>query len=319
MQPVLDVLPDVLKLWKSVLPSMLLGCFLGNLFQESVFLERVGWVMYPLARLGRLPAGCATSLTLCLVDRIAACTMLAGLKNAGVVGAREVIVSYLIFAVPTGAYFTIFFFSPAVIAALGCRTGAAYLAIYLGINMMVGAVGLLLGRLILPQREQAPKRGGQSREIVHTSWRNKLVAAVRRTIPVFCRLALVFMPVTFLVSVLLQTGHVKHVLQQVGPFLGYLGLPAPVLFVITTGMLSMVAAIGTLGPILHAGLLTPPEAITALLVTSLLHYLYEFWSSGLPTNVSIFGPKLGMQVSVATLLVRELATLLAVGAVFLLT
>ena len=55
-----------------------------------------------------------------------------------------------------------------------------------------------------------------------------------------------------------------------------------------------------------------------MLVTSLMHYLYEFWSDGLPTNDSIFGPRLGMQVSVAALLVRELATLLAVGAMVLL-
>lgn len=297
---------------------MLLGCFLGNLFQNSVFLERMGRVMYPLARLGRLPAGCATSLTLCLVDRIAACTMLAGLKNAGAVGVREVVVSYLVFALPTGLYFTVFFFSPALITSLGCRTGAAYLAIYLGINLTVGAVGLLLGRLLLPQRDQAQKWSEQSQGAVRTPWRDKMVTAVRRTIPVFCRLALVFMPVTFLVSALLHTELGNQVLQQVGPVLRYLGLPTPSVFVITTGMLSMIAAIGTLGPILHAGLLTLPEAITALLVTSLIHYLYEFCSSGLPTNVSIFGPKLGMQVSVAALLVRELATILALGAMVLL-
>ena len=318
MQPISDVLPDVLNLWKNVLPSMLLGCFLGNLFQNTVLLQRLGRVLHPLARLGRLPVGCATSLTLCLVDRIAAYTMLAGLKNTGVVGAREVVVSFLVSALPTGLYFTIFFFSPAVIASLGCRTGAVYLTIYLGINLMVGAVGLLLGRLLLPQPGQAQKGGEQSKEAVHTSWRDKLTKAARRTIPAFCRLAVVFMTVTFLVSVLLHTDFVNQILRQVDPVLSYLGLPAPVLFVITTGVLSMIAAIGTLGPILQAGLVTPAEAVTTLLVTSVLHYLYEFWSHGLPTNVSIFGPKLGMGVSLAALLVRELATFLAVGTVVLL-
>ena len=112
MQPISDVLPDVLNLWKNVLPSMLLGCFLGNLFQNTVLLQRLGRVMHPLARLGRLPVGCATSLTLCLVDRIAAYTMLAGLKNTGVVGAREVVVSFLVSALPTGLYFTVFFLQP---------------------------------------------------------------------------------------------------------------------------------------------------------------------------------------------------------------
>ncbi|HHW41679.1 MAG TPA: hypothetical protein GXX19_11155 [Syntrophomonadaceae bacterium] len=318
MQLILDVLPDLLKLWKSVMPSMLLGCFLGNLFQNTVLLQRLGRVMQPLARLGRLPAGCITSLTLCLADRIAAYAMLAELKNTGVVGAREVVVSFLVSSLPTGIYFTIFFIGPAVMASLGCHTGAVYLAIYLGISFMVGAVGMLLGRLLLPLPDQGQEEGDRSPETVGSPWRDKLAEAVRRTLPAFCRLAVVFMPVTFLVAILLHTDLVNRILRQVEPVLSYLGLPAPVILVITTGVISMVAAIGTLGPILQAGLVTPAEAVIALLVTSVLHYLYAFWSSGLPTNISIFGSKLGGKVSLAALVVQECATCLAIGLVVVL-
>ncbi|WP_035107551.1 hypothetical protein [Desulfovirgula thermocuniculi] len=80
-------------------------------------------------------------------------------------------------------------------------------------------MGLLLGKLILPQRDQAQKWGGQSRGTIHASWRDKMIAAVRRIIPVFCRLAAVFMPGTFLASILLQTGLVKQVLREVEPIL----------------------------------------------------------------------------------------------------
>lgn len=297
---------------------MLLGCFLGNLFRNTVFLQHLGRVMHPLARLGHLPAGCATTLTLCLADRIAGYAMLAELKNNGVVKNREVVITFLVSAVPTGLYFTIFSLGPAVVTSLGYHAGGMYLAIYLSTNLMVGTVGLLLGRLILPRPGQAREGSTQIQKAVTTSWRDKLVTAVRRTIPAFCRLAAVFMPVTFLASILLQTELVKQVLRQVEPILSYMGLPGPILFVITTGVMSMIAAVGTLGPILQAGLVTPAEAVTGLLVTSVLHHLYEFWSHGLPTNVSIFGPKLGMEVSLAALLVREFATFLAVGAMVLL-
>lgn len=80
--------------------------------------------MYPLERLGRLPVGYATSLTLCLAERIAGYTMLAELKNNGVVKTWEIVITFLVSAIPSGLYFTIFFFSPAVIASLGCLTGA---------------------------------------------------------------------------------------------------------------------------------------------------------------------------------------------------
>lgn len=311
-----NILPDLLSLWKSVLPSMLLGCFLGNLFQKTALLRRLGRLMQPLARLARLPVGCTLPLTLCLADRIAAYVMLAELKNNGVVGVQEVVVSFLISALPTGIYNAIFYFAPAVVASLGLSIGGIYLGIYLGISLMMGFVGILLGRLLLPQTGQEQEGGDQGQGTAGLFWKDKLADAVSRTISAFCRLAVVFIPVTFLVSILLHTEAVSRILQQVEPVLSYLGLPAPVILVITTGMISMVAAIGALGPILQAGLVTPGEAVIALLVTSVLHYLYAFWSSGLPTSISIFGPKLGGKVSLAALVVQECATCLAIGLVF---
>lgn len=313
------MLPGVLKLWINVLPSMLLGCFLGNLFHNTAFLHRLGQGMRPLAQLGHLPAGCATSLTLCLVNRIAAYTMLAELKNTGLIKARDVVVSFLVSALPTSLYFIVFFIGPVVISSLGWFTGVAYLFIYLGTNIIVSCVGLLMGKFLLPLPEQGQEKDEPSWIVIREPWREKLIVAARRTLPAFCRLATVFMPVTLLVSILIHTSLMDQIMRQIDPALNYLGLPGLTIIVITTGMMSMIADIGTLGPILQAGLVTPCEAITTLLITSVLHYLYEFWSGGLPTNISIFGPKLGSKVSLAALLVRESATCLALGLVVLLT
>ncbi|SFR01315.1 nucleoside recognition domain-containing protein [Desulfoscipio geothermicus] len=319
MQVILEVLPDVLKLWINVLPSMLLGCFLGNLFHNTAFLHRLGQGMRPLARLGNLPAGCATSLTLCMVNRIAAYTMLAELKNTGLIRAWDVVVAFLVSALPTSLYFIAFFIGPVVISSLGWHTGVTYLSIYLGINIIVSGVGMLMGKFLLPLPEQGKEEAGPSRETVREPWREKFIMAVRRTLPAFRRLALVFIPVTLVVSILLHTPLMDQIMHKVDPALNYLGLPGVTIIVITTGVMSMVAGIGTLGPILQAGLVTPCEAITTLLITSVLHYLYEFWSGGLPTNISIFGPRLGSKVSLAALLVRESATCLALGLIVLLT
>ena len=319
VQIILEVLPGVLKLWMNVLPSMLIGCLLANLFRNTAFLHRLGQSMRPLARMGHLPKACATSLTLCFVNRIAAYTMLAELKNTGIIGGRDVMVTVLVSALPTGLYFLTFFIGPVVISSLGWSTGGTYLLIHLSINLIVSGVGLLMGKLILPLPKQGKEAGEQGWEAVQEPWREKLIVAVRQTLPPFYRLARVFMPVTLLVSILLHTQLMEQVMQQVDLALRYLSLPGVTIVVITTGVMSMIAAIGTLGPILQAGLITPDEAVVTLLVTSVLHYLYEFWSGGLPTNISILGPKLGGKVSLAALLVRESATLLALGLVVLLT
>lgn len=318
MQLISVVLPDLLNLWKSVLPFMLLGCFLSNLLQNTAFLQRMSRLMQPLARLCRLPAGCFTSLTLCLANRIAAYAMLAELNNNGIISSQEVVVTTLVSALPNGIYNTIFYIGPAVLPSLGSKTGSFYVVIYFSISLMIGTAGMLLDRLLLPQPEYGQGEGCiQSRE-TDFSRQKHLARAVHRTLIAFSRLAGVFVPVTLLVAILLHTRLVNQILQQVKPVLSYLGLPAPVIFVIATGVISMVAAIGAIGPILQAGLVTPNEAVIALLATSVLHYLYDFWSSGLPTNISIFGPRLGGKTSLAALAAEELATCLAIGLVVIL-
>lgn len=90
VKPVFNILPDVLILWKNVLPLMFLGLFLGNLLLNTSLMRHLGMGMRPLARLGNLPAGCDTPLTLCLINRVAAYSMLAELKNNGTVGGCSV-------------------------------------------------------------------------------------------------------------------------------------------------------------------------------------------------------------------------------------
>ncbi len=318
MQLMAEALPEVLKLWRSVLPSMLLGCFLGYLFQDAAFLRRLGKVLRPLARLGHLPPGCTACLALSLADRVAAYTMLAGLRRAGVVGAREVLITFLASALPTGLYFTAFFIAPAVIPSLGWGAGSLYLAIYLGVNLCVAGVGLLLGRRLLPPPGSAGETPEKEEKRPGRSFRERVVGATLKSIPAFLRLAAVFVPVTLGVAALLHLDTCSRLLGEAGAFLRYLGLPPAVLIVVTTGVVSSVAAIGAVGPIFRAGLVTPAQAVAVLLFASLLHYLYDFWSSGLPTNIAIFGPRLGGKVSFVALIVRECATCLALGCIVLL-
>lgn len=177
-------------------------------------------------------------------------------------------------------------------------------------------MGLLLGRLFLPPQAGGFEKGNEDTG-EQTSWWKRVFGAGQRALPAFGRVAAVFMPVTLLVLVLMQTEFVKQILAQVDPILSYFGLPGPMLLVITTGVLSMVAAIGALGPMLQVGLVTPTQAVIALLFASALHYLYEFWSDDIPINISIFGPKLGGKVSLANLIVLESFTCLALGFVVL--
>jgi hypothetical protein len=316
MDTILEALPVLLNLWKSVLPLMFLGCFLGNLFLNTALMRHLGRVMRPLARLGNLPSGVDTPLTLCLVNNVAAYSMLAELKNNGLVNVREVVLSFLVSNIPKGLFYTVFYIAPVVLGALGMRLGLIYLLIYFGVFAVVGFVGLLLGRLLLSP-QVAQDSDGQLPEPTSEQWWDKMIGAAKSSLPTFGRLIVVFVPVTFLVITLMQTETVKQCLALVDPALRQFGLPAPVLIVITTGMFSTIAAIGTLGPFLQVGIVTPAQGIAALLFASALHYFISFWCDDIPLNVSFFGPHLGSKVSVANLIVLEGVTCLVLGVVVL--
>lgn len=316
MSAILETMPVLLNLWKSVLPLMFLGCFLGNLFLNTTMMQHLGKVMRPLARLGNLPAGVDIPLTLCLVNNVAAYSMLAELKNNDLVNMREVVISFLVSNIPKGLFYTVFYIAPVVLGSLGIRLGLIYLFIYFGVFAVVGLVGLLLGMLFLPPQNEQDSFEQLPQPSPAPLW-NKAIDAAKSSLPTFGRLIAVFVPVTFLVITLMQTEVVQQYLALVDPALRKFGLPAPVLIVITTGMFSTIAAIGTLGPFLQVGIVTPVQGIAALLFASALHYFLSFWCDDIPLNVSFFGPRLGSKVSVANLLVLEGVTCLVLGVVML--
>ncbi|MGB4505125.1 MAG: hypothetical protein WBI44_09600 [Syntrophaceticus sp.] len=316
MSAILETMPVLLNLWKSVLPLMFLGCFLGNLFLNTTMMQHLGKVMRPLARLGNLPAGVDIPLTLCLVNNVAAYSMLAELKNNDLVNMREVVISFLVSNIPKGLFYTVFYIAPVVLGSLGIRLGLIYLFIYFGVFAVVGLVGLLLGMLFLPPQNEQDSFEQLPQPSPAPLW-NKAIDAAKSSLPTFGRLIAVFVPVTFLVITLMHTEVVQQYLALVDPALRKFGLPAPVLIVITTGMFSTIAAIGTLGPFLQVGIVTPVQGIAALLFASALHYFLSFWCDDIPLNVSFFGPRLGSKVSVANLLVLEGVTCLVLGVVML--
>lgn len=316
MKAIIAALPVLLDLWKSVLPLMFLGCFLGRLFLNTALIRQLGRVMGPLARLGHLPSGVDAPLTLCLVNEVAAYSMLAELKNNSIVNIREVVLFFLVSNLPKGLYNMVFYMAPVVLGALGMRLGLIYLLMYLGVFSAVGFVGLLLGRLLLPP-QSAQDSSKQLPQPTPDPLLKKIIDAAKGSLPTFGRIIAMFVPVTFLVITLMQTETVIQWLSLVDPVLRQFGLPAPVLIVITTGMFSMVAGIGTLGPFLQSGIVTPVEAIAALLLASAIHYFLSFWYSNLPLNVSFFGPRLGSKVSVANMVILEVVTCLVLGVVVL--
>ncbi|MCL6612408.1 MAG: hypothetical protein K6T66_12780 [Peptococcaceae bacterium] len=312
-----SVLQDVLPLWKAALPAIFAGCLLGCVLKDTCFGKILSRLMFPLARLGRLSRDCATFLALCLVSYDAGKSMLASMKREGIVDERELLYSYLISSLPAGMSFLLFYIAPAIFSSLGWKPAVAYLALYMLTNMIISGVGLAMGRRSLPAERAGLWLDGHRRnnhagrmKITGAKLKNDLMLAAKQ----FFSMAGVFIPVTLLSACILKTPAAAAVLDSVGPLLSCAGLPPSSVVAIAAGVPSMVAGIGALGPIVREGLLTGREAISTLLITSMLHSIYEFCFRTLPANMAFFGAP-GFRATVVSLAVRLLTSVFFLAAV----
>jgi hypothetical protein len=316
LQLIKEILPGLLRFWARVLPYVFVGCFLGSFSSRAAFIQRLGFLMRPLARQGNLPEECAAPITLSVAGQMASYSMLAQLNKNGTVNSRQVVVSTLVAALPNGLYNTFFFILPAALASLGLRAGSLYLTVYMSLYLVISIVGIFLGKVMLSKPDCGLIKC-QDCEPEKSPWREKLTGAFKSAFPLFGRIALVFMFATFIMTLLLESEIKNVIFAPIDPALIYLGLPAPLILVVTTGMVSTIGALGLIGPLFHSGTINLHEMMVALLLAFILHYLYEFWSHILPTNISIFGGRLGWRVSLATLAAWEMTLVIYLFVAFM--
>ncbi|MBP2662226.1 MAG: nucleoside recognition domain protein [Firmicutes bacterium] len=290
-------LSDVLKMWKTALPAMFLGCYCGVVLKNRRFFTWFSKVLRPMTSLGKLPEALGPFFILCLLNRYAANAMLAEFGRNAVVNKNGIIAVYLMGSLPTGIYFTIFYFSPALIAGLGWKLGMAFMAINIGMSTLVTVIGILWNRINFRQDDASHSEHQQTFSSA-TADKIDLVAAARTAFWQFWDIAVVFVPVTFVFALFMHTDIINEILPGAAPVLHKVNLTAAGVLVILAGIPTMIAAIGVAGTLLQSGALVAEEIIFTLLVASFFHNVYDAVSRVLPTNVSIFGVKLGVVVTV---------------------
>lgn len=290
-------LSDVLKMWKTALPAMFLGCYCGVVLKNRRFFTWFNKVLRPMTALGKLPEALGPFFILCLLNRYAANAILAEFGRNAVVNKSGIIAVYLMGSLPTGIYFTIFYFSPALIAGLGWKLGMAFMVINIGMSTLVTVIGILWNRINFRQGDASHSEHQQAFSSA-TADKIDLVAAARTAFGQFWDIAVVFVPVTFVFALFMHTDIINEILPSVAPVLHKVNLTAAGVLVILAGIPTMIAAIGVAGTLLQSGALVAEEIIFTLLVASFFHNVYDAASRVLPTNVSIFGVKLGVIVTV---------------------
>ncbi|MGL5513951.1 MAG: hypothetical protein ACRDBM_12045 [Sporomusa sp.] len=287
---------DIINVWKTALPALFLGCYCGVVLRTGRFFTFFSKALRPMTALGKLPESLGPFFILCLLNRYAANAMLAEYDRKNLITRTSLMAIYLMGSFPTSIYFTLFYFSPALVASLGWKLGMTFFLINIGMNIIVTVIGIIWNRISVGHQEfgaldKQPDGNAAPGE-------TDLLAAAGTAFRQFWDIAKVFMPVTAVFALLIHTSLMAEVLAGLDPFLRWFNLTTAGVLVIVAGIPTLIAAIGVAGTLLQSGALVGEEVIFNLLIASIFHNIYDGASRILPSNLSIFGVRQGTIVSV---------------------
>lgn len=284
---------ELFRLLAYMLPSMFIGLYLANVLGKSGQLKRVGAVMAPLSNAAKLPKGCSSVLTFCVLNKETGFSMLSALNRNNGLSDKAVVIISMLANLPLCIRSIIFFIAPVSFSMLGMHVGGIFTFVYFCLHVLKTMVGIFAGRLMLTTGEKILEIDAETKENKFLGWAILLRSSAMDTLEPFMRILKIVIPSLLIAILLINSGVFAWLSHLPNPLTHILNLPSSSGLVIVSGWPSMMVGIATAGPLVINGTITPLEAIRTLVITSLIHNLYTALRMSLPVNISLFGPKLG--------------------------
>ena len=283
-------------IWQAALPAMFFGCWCGVVLRRGKIFVFFSKLTRPLTWLGNIPKELGPFFILCLLNRYAANALLADCNKNNNLAKNTIIAVYLMGSLPTGLYFTIFYFSPILFSALGTSLGGKFIIIHVLLSLFVTFAGIFWQRLTTQTWENFTMEN-EPLPANLTSKTATIMQDLHSTWLQFRAIAVVFMPVTLLFALLLSTSWLTQLTPHLDKAFQTFSLSTAGVMVIIAGIPTLVAAIGLAGTLYLQGMLSSTEVIFVLLIASFGHNIYDSCSRVWPSNVAIFGLRLGTSLT----------------------
>jgi len=278
-----------------VIPLIFLGLYLASVIGKTKYFKKVGVILKPLTRLAKLPEESSFPLTIFLLNRVSGLSALGKLSKEKVIDEKEVIFIYLVAALPISINTLFIFIAPTLLSTLGV-VGLGYICLFLCVYLLKASIGIIASRLIL--------KGESSFNIIQEentqSLKDILVSSIAEIMPLFKKILKIILPAIFVAVYIVNSGLLKYAEFLTLPMARIFHLPPETLVIVASGLTSMLADFGSAGMLLSSGLIGEKEVVISLAIATLLHRLFEFPRNELPLTISIFEPKLGLKVAMAS-------------------
>lgn len=291
------------------IPTLLVGIFIAEILIESGVINKLTFIGKPFVRISNLPEECALAFTTAFLNARAGNAMLIDFYKEGTIGRKEIYIASLMNAFPSivGHWKSMI---PILLATLG---GLGL--IYFGILALIGLVQTIIfafaGKVLIKN----PGKIGISQERMEKNPFGKnikkaLVKTKETSIPILKTMVLA----TFVTSLLIALGVFEHLTSLMRNLVTFIPLSSQEIGVVTSAMVSHIAAYTLGANLLNAGLISKRGLIASLLLGSVFAVVRSFRFL-IPYYIGLYGAKDGTRIILISMITRNSVIL---GLVYLL-
>ncbi|NOZ77011.1 MAG: hypothetical protein GXO65_04925 [Euryarchaeota archaeon] len=306
-----EIIQRLLYLSLKVVPLIVAAVFFSNLLMEFGVIKRLDFLVRPLIRAARLPEGTGAVIITSMGSATASYAMLANHHQKGEMDEDQVIVTSIMntFFMTVHHFFS--YYVPVVVPLLGLYTGLLYGGIKVAIGLCMTLSAVVIGRLRLGEPGEVPLGQGADHtgEGGSTRVRHAAAGSFKTLGMVLPRLYVVYAAAV----VLLAGGYMDSLGALAEPLARVFGLPGEAVAIMALQLLDATSGFVLAGALLEDGTLGPIQAITALLLGTVITLSMTYAKHSLPSKIAFFGPKLGTKIALYNLVLHLAFTAAALG------
>jgi hypothetical protein len=304
-----EIIARVIYLTVKIVPVIVIAIFFSNLLIEYGIIRKLDFLVRPLIRGANLPDGSGAVIVTSLASGTASYSMLANHHKKGEMDDTDVIVISFMNTFFQYTHHLITYWLPVAVPLLGPSTGFLYVSIKMSIALAVTLSSVVIGRIFIKN----PKNKILSVEKDHTGESNslKMHHAVRGTAKtvkmILPRLYIIYIAVV----IFLATGYMESFGKLAEPLAHLFDLPGEAITILALQAFDATSGYVLTGALLQSETLNSFQAITALLLGTMITLSMTYAKHSLPSKIAFFGPRLGTKIAFYNLVLVLFFTLIA--------
>ena len=292
MNIVLKTISETLFFTAKQLPYILSGLFLAEMIITLKWIIKLTWLTKPIMRYGHMNPCCGIPFLMAFASPPAANSMLLGFYNENRISSSELFFAVLINSLPS-ALMHWRWWLPAILSVLG-NVGLLYFGLIVIAEILRALIFLTTARFVFQRWEASPE--GDKKNAEKISWKEAIAISFEGTKKMSFRILKIFVPVTFIVLLLVNLGFITMLADSLQDIAGYFPIPIEGVPIIAAQFGNSLVAFAIAGNLFSQNIITAKDVVLTLFVGRIFAAVIIAIRMQIPMVVGIFGQKIGFQI-----------------------